>query len=133
MVKNENGTYTFTEEETAQLVQGNLKAKEYLEDIYTLRDAVMKTCHAFKITTPDGKNIRRSILDKTENPIKSLASGGIAFVGNMTMAAAGIKAAQDELKNSFGHLVEMGPILEKYGGQGQQLILSPETPKQLDQ
>lgn len=122
MKKNDDGTYTFTEAETIKLVEANERAREYLNDIYQLRDVLMKTCHAFKITTPDGKNIRPSIIDKTENPIKSLAKGGISFIGNMTMAAAGMESAVKEIENSFGFLGTLGPMFQKYGGSGERRI-----------
>jgi hypothetical protein len=122
MIQNADGSFTFSKDETLKLVEAHERAREYLDDIYQLRDVLMKTCHAFKITTPDGKNIRPSILDKSENPIKSLAKGGISFIGNMTMAAAGMESAVKEIENSFGFLGTLGPMFQKYGGSGERLI-----------
>lgn len=123
--------YILTEDEMNQLVLRSEAAREFLSDIYLLRDNVMNVAKAFKLTTKDGKAIRPSIIDKTENPVKSLVKGGMGILGNMTLAAAGVAYAEKEIEEQFGFLGSLGPILKKYGGTGEQAIENRVFQKQL--
>ncbi len=123
----EKNVYELTEEELKSFVVGNEMAREYLTDIYLLRDNIMKVCAAFKLTTKDGKHIRGSILDKTENPVGSLVKGGLSVLNNMTQASIGIKSAEREIELQFGFLASLGPLLVKYGGAGEQLNLESQN------
>ena len=131
MVDNKDGTFTLTEAELIELLNNTRAAQEFISDIYLLRDNVMKVCAAFKITTKDGKRIRKSILDKTENPIMSLCKGGIETLGLMTSASIGMKSAEREIEEKFGFLASLGPLLQKYGTVGEQLLELGWNQKQL--
>jgi hypothetical protein len=125
--KNNDGTYTLSEDELMDLIQNKKNAIEYLSDLYKLRDAILRVCQAFKITTPDGKHIRPTIINKTENPIRSLAKGGASYMTNMVGASAGIESCEKELEKNFGFLDMLGPMLTKYGGHGDKTIGSGYT------
>jgi len=118
----EKQVFCLTKEELEAIVNNANFATEILGDVYTFRDNIMKVCAAFKITTKDGKRIRQTIIDKTENPIMSLCSGGIETLGLMTSASIGIKSAEREIEKRFGFLAAIGPLLAKYGGAGEKLL-----------
>lgn len=125
MKKNEDGTFTLTEQELAVLVANTAEARNLLYDVYVLRDNIMRVCKAFKLTTPDGKRIRPTIIDKTENPVMSLCKGGIETLGLLTSASIGIESSAKEIEERFGFLGNLGPILSKYGGKGEELLALP--------
>lgn len=106
--------YELTELELAQLLDDQAKAHEYLTDIYGIRQHIMKILTVFKITDETGNNVRQSIIDKTEKPMKSFIKGGLGTF-KLMMEARITDSAEKELNEQWGFLDNLTPYLVKYG------------------
>ena len=120
IVKNPDGTYTITKEKLEELTiasesanAATAKADEYLSDLFLLHDRIMVLLSTFQLTTPDKKNIKPEIINKTEKPMKYLLKGAMNAVKLMTLAPVS-SDAQKELDETYSFLDELVPVLLKY-------------------
>jgi hypothetical protein len=110
--------YELTETEFQNLLDDQAKAQEYLTDLYSIRAIMMKILTVFKITDATGNNVRQSIIDKQEKPLKSFIKGGMGTF-KLMMAAQISADAEKELNDQWDFLDTLTPYLTKYGVEKQ--------------